>query len=109
VVPLLDVTVGLLWFEGVLTAERVVVGAVLLTVVVPEGFLVAVLPPLTAVPPAEEAEPFRMADVPPVLVAVVLRVDAVLDMVPELLPEMPFTVLPLLRDALPANTLSDPV
>lgn len=109
VVPLPEVTAGRLWFEGVPTAERVVVGAVLLTVVVPEGFLVAVLPPLTAVPPAEDADPFRIAVVPPVLVAVVLRVDAVLDMVPELLPETPFTVLPLLMDALPANTLSDPV
>ena len=87
-------------------------GAVLVTEVIPDGFLVAVLPepPLIAEPPAEVVvEPFLTAAVPPVLVAVVLRVEAVLDMVPELLPEIPFTVEPPLSDVLPANTLSDPV
>ena len=86
-------------------------GALLVTVVVPEGFLVTVLPelPLTAVPPVELAEPFLIVAVPPVLVAVVLRLDAVLDMVPELLPELPFTVVPPRSTLLPANTLSEPV
>jgi hypothetical protein len=86
-------------------------GAVRVTVVIPEGVLVAVPvePPLIAEPPVEVPEPFLMAVVPPVLVAVVLRVEEVLDMVPELLPEVPFTVEPPLREVLPANTLSDPV
>ena len=91
--------------------EVVVPGAVLVTVAIPEGFLVTVLPelPLTAGPPVAVVEPFLIALVPPVLVAVVLRVDAVLDIVPDVLLEIPFTVDPPLKEVLPANTLSDPV
>ena len=112
---------GFLWFAGAFTVVELLVpeplltaepGAVLVTVVVPDGFLVTVLPAptLIAEPPAETvAEPFLTAVVPPVLVAVVLRVEAVLDMVPELLLETPLTVEPPLSDVLPAKTLSDPV
>lgn len=102
---------GFLWLEGELTVPREVVvpGAVLDTVLVPEGALVTVLPlPLTAAL-LPKAEPFLMAVVPAVLVAVVLRVEAVLDIVPVLLPEVPLTVEPPLSEVLPANILSEPV
>ena len=117
-VPLFAVTVGLLWLAGAVTVplEEVAPVVLLLTVVpgalldtmVPDEPLVAVLPLLIADPAPEDA-PFLTVVVPPVLVAVVLRVDAVLDMVPELLPDTPFTVEPPLSEVLPANTLSEPV
>ena len=85
-----------------------VVPGALLDTIVPDEPLVAVLP-LRIADPAPVEEPFLTVAVPPVLVAVVLRVEAVPDMVPELLPDTPFTVEPPLREVLPANTLPEPV
>lgn len=76
---------------------------------VPEVFFVTVLLPLSVEAPAEVVEPLLIAVVPAVLVAVVLRLEAVLDIVPDVRPETPFTVEPPRSDVLPAKTLSDPV
>ena len=86
-------TVGFLWLAGVAALRDVVELDV----------------PLVTVPPDDVAVPFLMVDVPAALVAVVLRFDDVLDIVPELLPDTPFTVEPPLSEVLVVNTLFDPV